>query len=134
MEINNNPIMFVDPTGLIPSLEAAAAMAKHIYDYDQYSPIEDRIVRGWRLIDVWDGGEGTSIKLGIYIPNEDDWQNPSEYALVFRGSTLNFFEAETWNVWANNALAYMTGLSEDMKAAIRTALYFDETHSHQVLY
>ena len=60
-------------------------MAEHIYHCDQYSNKEDRTIAGWRLIDVWYGRE--SMKMGIYIREGDDWQNPSEYVLVFKGSS-----------------------------------------------
>lgn len=125
---NNNPIMFMDPTGLIPTKEAAAAMADHIYDWDWDDDRADRTVAGWRLIDVWRGG--TSMKMGIYIPDDGrDWKDPSEYALVFRGSTTSL-DLETAAVWINNILAGTGGLSVDMWAAINKSKEFVDSHSN----
>ena len=132
---NNNPVNYIDPWGLAPTKEEAAAMANHIYgDYDMGKDgLESRKIAGWRLIDVFDGGAASSIKLGVYIPDGDDWANPSEYALVFRGSTLNF-DMETASVWANNILAYDSSVSVDMWAAIGTGIYFDATHSQEITF
>ena len=49
-----NPVNFWDPSGMIPTVEEAAAMADHIYgDYDLGADGKAaRIVDGWRLINV----------------------------------------------------------------------------------
>ena len=95
--------MFFDPFGLAPTKEAADAMADHIYKdiplIDETDPIGNRNLRtvaGWRLISVLEGQE--SMKMGIYIKDEDDWRNPSEYTLVFRGSIIQL-NMETVDVW-----------------------------------
>lgn len=136
----NNPIIFVDIWGLKPTKEEAAAMAEHIYldiplsdPNDPAGNKQQRTVAGWRLIDVFDGGAASSIKLGIYIPDEDDWTNPTEYALVYRGSTTSF-DMETASVWANNILAYGSSYSVDMWAAIGAGVYFDATHSQEITF
>ena len=123
----NNPIGFIDSLGLAPTKEAAALMASHIYDWDEDDNIEDRRVAGWRLIDVWRGG--TSMKMGIYIPDDGrDWSDPSEYALVFRGSTTSL-DMETAEVWANNILAGIGPFSVDMWAAISKSKEFVDSYS-----
>ncbi len=131
---NNNPVMLVDPSGLEPTKEEAASIAYHIYDHDLTSSETERIIAGWKLIDVFDGGDALSIKLGIYIPEDDDSANPSEYVLAFRGSTVNFKELETWGVWANNLLAFTSNASPDMWAVIAIARYFDATHSQEITF
>ena len=87
--VGNNPIFFVDPFGLAPTLKEATAMAEHIYFDIPLSDPNDvegnrkkRTVAGWRLIDVWTGRE--SMKMGIYIKDSDNWENPTEYAIVFK--------------------------------------------------
>ncbi len=136
----NNPIIFVDIWGLKPTKEEAAAMAEHIYldiplsdPNDPAGNKKQRTVAGWRLIDVFDGGAASSIKLGIYIPDEDDWTNPAEYTLVYRGSTTSL-DMETASVWANNILAYGSSFSVDMWAAIGAGVYFDDTHSQEITF
>lgn len=81
----NNPVMWRDGSGLAPTPQQAAAMAEHIYNYDMSYSQEKRTVEGWRLITVWEGREG--LKMGFYIPSGDDWQNTSEYSIVFKGTT-----------------------------------------------
>ena len=132
---NNNPVMFFDPFGLAPTKEAAAAMADHIYK--DFSGLMDsrgrkaRTVAGWRLISVLEGQE--SMKMGIYIKDEDDWRNPSEYTLVFRGSIIQL-NMETVDVWKNNVLQAVTGWSQDMKDAIAFGKNFVSSHSQEVTF
>ena len=135
---NNNPVMFFDPFGLAPTKEAAAAMADHIYKdiplIDETDPIGNRNLRtvaGWRLISVLEGQE--SMKMGIYIKDEDDWRNPSEYTLVFRGSIIQL-NMETVDVWKNNVLQAVTGWSQDMKDAIAFGKKFVSSHSQEVTF
>ena len=110
----NNPVLLIDPFGLAPSVSEAAAMAEHIYgDYDMGPGGKaSREVEGWRLIDVWYGRE--SMKMGIYIREGDNWQNPSEYVIVFRGTSTwfddNGISSEAWN----NLEAASSGRSADM--------------------
>ena len=98
----SNPVAFVDPLGLAPTPEEAAAMADHIYHYDQYDSYADRIVKvdeeytAWRLIDV---ESSSSLKIGIYVKTDRNhtWDNPLEYALVFKGTEFTNMED-----WENN--------------------------------
>ncbi len=122
----NNPLKFVDPWGLIPSPQEAAAMAQHIYNHDLSNSSGERTVEGWRLIDVQTGTE--SMKMGIYIRNGDDWRNPSEYALVFRGTSTWFddggISSEAWN----NLEAATSGSSQDMWDAMIFGQQFINSH------
>ena len=131
----NNPVTFVDRTGLAPTAAQAAAMADHIYkDFSNLMRADGktaRTVEDWRLIDVWFGNE--SCKMGIYIPNGDDWTNPSEYALVFRGSIIEW-SMETIDVWKNNILQAVTGWSQDMKDAIAFGKGFVNSHSQEITF
>ena len=129
--VNNNPINFIDPLGLAPTPEEAAAMADHIYDWEKDSERRDRTVAGWRLIDVLHGRE--SMKMGIYIKDSDDWQNPSEYALVFRGSIIEF-DIETVDVWKNNAEQLLSAKSADMWDAINYSVDFTSSHSQEITF
>ena len=109
---------------MIPTVEEAAAMAEHIYgDYDLGADGKAaRIVDGWRLINVWYGRE--SLKMGIYIRDNDDWQNPSEYVVVFKGTSTWFdddgLSSEAWN----NIEAATSGNSADMWDAMNYGLGF----------
>ena len=114
---------------MIPTVEEAAAMADHIYKYDKDSSYSDRQVKyddgtliGWRLINVWYGRE--SLKMGIYIRDSDDWHNPSEYVVVFRGTSTWFdddgLSSEAWN----NIEAATSGNSADMWDAMNYGLGF----------
>lgn len=114
---NGNPVFFVDVFGLAPSEKEAAYISAHIYDYNHKSSKEDRIIEGWRLIDVWYGREG--MKMGFYIPNEDDWTNPSEYVVAFKGTTLT-----NLGDWKNNAEQLLSSKSADMWDAINYATAF----------
>ena len=122
---NNNPIMFFDPFGLAPTTKEAAEMADHIYHWDQNNDKKDRIVSGWRLIDVWWGRE--SMKMGIYIRNSDDWENPSEYVIVFKGT-------DNLQNWVNNAEAYLSSKSADMWDAINYSKGFVGSHSQEITF
>ena len=116
----NNPIMFVDPTGLIPSLEDAAEMASRSYNtYDMSrSGLESRkLGDGWRLIDEWKGSEG--LEIHIYVRGDGEhssYTGAKEYAFVNKGSS-------TWGDWANN-FQQPFGWSTDMSESIAKAEYF----------
>ena len=129
----NNPIILFDPFGLAPTKEEAAAMAEHIYQdiplKDDNDPAGNRALRtvaGWRLIDIW--SEGT-VKMGIYIRDTDDWKNPSEYVLVFKGtSTKNVKD------WVDDVLAYKTNFAPNMYTAMNFGKSFVESHSQEVTF
>ncbi len=116
----NNPITFVDPTGLIPSLEDAAEMADRSYNtYDMSSDgLESRKVGdGWVLIDVWEGSEGLVIH--IYVRGDGElssYAGAKEYAFVNKGSS-------TWGDWCNN-FQQPFGWSTDMSESIENAVFF----------
>ena len=123
----NNPVMFVDPSGLIPTASEAADMADHIYKDIPLSDANDpagnkalRTVAGWRLIDVYSKG---SFKMGVYIRDGDDWRNPSEYVLANKGTSAV-------NDWDDNLLQPLGG-SGDMKLSLDTAKWFSDSHANQ---
>ena len=124
-----NPVMFFDPTGLALTVEEAAAMAEHIYQdiplsdpNDEKGNRELRTVEGWRLIDVRSGRE--SMKMGIYIREGDDWQNPSEYVVVFRGTSAWFDDGGLSSEARNNIEAVATKKSADMWDAMEYSKEF----------
>ncbi len=123
----NNPVMYTDRTGLAPTTMEAAEMADHIYNWNQYSDKDKRIVSGWRLIDVWNGREG--MKMGIYIRDTDDWQSPSEYTIAFKGTT--WYDLGDWQ---NNAEQLLTPKSADMWDAINRSKDFVGSHSQEITF
>ena len=99
-------------------------MAEHIYKDIPLSDEKDpggnralRTVAGWRLINVWKGRE--SLKMGIYIRDTDDWRNPSEYTVVFKGTN-----PKNWDDLKNDAEAYFSDKSADMWDAMNYSLGF----------
>jgi hypothetical protein len=117
--------MYIDPTGLAPTIVEAALMANHIYgDYDMGAGgFYDRSIGDWRLIEVRLGSE--SMKMGIYIKTDDthDWKNPLEYALVFKGT-------DNFQNWINNAEAYLSSKSKDVWDAMDAGLDFVRGHAN----
>lgn len=120
-----NPISFIDIFGLAPTTKEAAEMAAHIYDYDLSNTKKERTIAGWRLIDVWYGRE--SMKMGIYIPDEDDWRNPTEYAVVFKGTN-------NLKNWQNNIEAYLSSKSADVWDAINNSVWFDSMREQEITF
>ena len=124
----NNPILYIDPLGLAPTTMEAALMADKVYNLSDRDAKNDRIIyidgknTGWRLIDVEKGREG--MKMGIYVKTDasHEWNNPLEYALVFKGSS-------TLDNWKNNAEQFFSSKSADMWDAINAGKYFSDTHS-----
>ena len=102
-------------------------MAAHIYDYDTSYSKEKRTIAGWRLIDVWNGREG--MKMGIYIRDTDDWQNPSEYTIAFKGTT--WYDLGDWQ---NNAEQLLSPKSADMWDAINYSKGFVNDHSQEITF
>jgi len=128
----SNPVMFVDVLGLAPTVEEAAYMAEHIYKSiplkDDIYPEENkrlRTVSGWRLIDVWTGRQ--SMKMGIYIRENDDYTNPSEYTIVFKGT-------DNIQNWQNNVEAFLSSCSADLWDAINYSKGFVSTHSQEITF
>lgn len=122
---SNNPIVFVDPSGLAPTTKEAAEMAAHIYEHDIFNSKKERTIAGWRLIDVWYGRE--SMKMGIYIPDEDDWRNPTEYAVVFKGTN-------NLKNWQNNIEAFLSSKSADVWDAINYSVWFDSVCDQEITF
>ena len=123
----NNPVMWWDRSGLAPTPQQAAAMADHIYNYNMSNNEYERTVSGWRLITVWEGREG--LKMGFYIPSGDDWQNPSEYSIVFKGTT--WYDLGDWQ---NNAEQLLSPKSADMWDAINYSKGFVSNHSQEITF
>ena len=109
---NNNPITFIDPSGLIPSPSEAADMADHIYDSSK--PLSG----GWFQSYIIYGSEG--LVMGVYMRYNDAYYQGVEYALVNKGST-------TVSDWVNN-FQQPFGFSTDMEESIAEAKKFVENH------
>ncbi len=109
----NNPVIFIDPSGLIPTASEAADMAKHIYDPTN----EDLTLSGgWVYESSIFGGEG--MVMGVYSRVNAD--GDKEYALVNKGSS-------TLSDWVNN-VEQPFGNSDDMIASIEAAILFVTKH------
>ncbi len=127
---NNNPVIFVDPLGLIPTAKEAAYISGHIYNFDKDSTNEERIVKdddgasiGWVLADSYVGREG--MKVGIYIREGEDVNNPSEYVIAFKGTTIT-----NLSNWKNNAEQLLSSKSADMWDAINFGVNFVDSYSN----
>ncbi|MBO5098867.1 MAG: RHS repeat-associated core domain-containing protein, partial [Clostridia bacterium] len=123
----NNSVNYVDPLGLAPSEMEAALISEHIYKWDKNSAKDKRIVSGWRLIDTFYGRE--DMKMGIYIREGEDWQNPTEYVVAFKGTT--WYEL---NEWKNNAEQLLSPKSADMWDAINYACGFANGKSQEITF
>lgn len=130
----NSPIAFFDPCGLAPTIEAAAYISDHIYDYDLSNTKTERTIAGWTLVDVFDGGDISSVKIGVYVPEGETIDDASEYVIAFRGSTTDFKDLETWQVWANNLSEWKSNTSIDMWTTMAYAQAFDLTHSQEITF
>ncbi len=126
----NNPVIYLDPFGLAPTKEEAAAISDHIYDFSLEDSEDDRTVMGWILIDEYRGREST--KAGVYV-RYDDMENPSEYVIAFRGSTLKL-NLETLYVWQNNVEQLFSSKSADMWDAINYSVDFANSHSQEITF
>ena len=113
----NNPVMFVDRNGLMPSIEEAALMSEHIYHHNKNDERVHREVggTGWRLIDVW---EDSGCKMGIYIRGDEysSYSGPVEYTVAFKGT-------DRAGDWVDNLLQ-PCGKSDAMTAAINMSYGF----------
>ena len=116
----NNPIMLIDSSGFMPSLEDAAEMASR--SYNTYNMSKDglesrKLGEGWRLIDEWRGSEGLVVH--IYVRGDGEYSSyngSKEYAFVNKGSS-------TLNDWTNN-IQQPFGYSTDMTESIESAKAF----------
>jgi len=112
----NNPIMYFDPSGHIPTAKEAAQMASHIYEQ------KGELSGGWKFDYSVTGGDG--MVMGIYMRLLDQYDSNGlqkmEYALVNKGTT-----ATSLSDWNNN-VTQLFGNSADMKASIAYAKSFVE--------
>lgn len=111
----NNPLIYVDPSGNMPTAMEAARMAQHIYsatdmDYNK------SLYGGWQLIDIIPNDEG--LKMGVYSRVKKDGY--TEYALVNKGT-------DTGGDWVNN-IQQPIGYSDDMRDSIAESTKFVNDH------
>ena len=122
----NNPVVFVDFTGLAPTVMEAALMAQHVYA--PYDGVAYELSGGWAQIDTLTGGDG--MVMGVYSRTQSN--GAVEYALVSKGSLVDFMgehSAQTWSDWGNNVQGPL-GFSDDIKAGIKASIAFDEAHKN----
>ena len=67
--------------------------------------------------------------MGFYIPEGDDWRNPSEYVIAFKGTT--WYEL---NEWKNNAEQLLSSKSADMWDAINYSKGFANEHPKEITF
>ena len=61
------------------------------------------------------------------IPDEDDWRNPTEYAVVFKGTN-------NLKNWQNNIEAYLSSKSADVWDAINNSVWFDSMREQEITF
>lgn len=114
-----------DPRNYLPSIKEIATIAQDIYgadmDNDMRNPKEIILNKNWSLYNILKGRQG--MKMGIYIKAGDDVLNPSEYVIVFKGSSGFFEKPEDW---MNNLEQAVSSKSADMWDAINCAKGFSE--------
>ncbi|HBX87542.1 MAG TPA: hypothetical protein DEG09_02870, partial [Marinilabiliaceae bacterium] len=122
----NNPLYFIDASGMIPTPLEAAYMAQHVHGYSdgkKYPLRGDWVARDNMLIT---GGDG--MIMGVYSKTHPD--GTLEYALVSKGSSLAFGDMweQTKSDWKNNG-QQLFGESEDVIAGIAKSIAFVRKHS-----
>ena len=114
-----------DPRNSLPSIKEIATIAQDIYgadmDNDMRNPKEIILNKNWSLYNILKGRQG--MKMGIYIKAGDDVLNPSEYVIVFKGSSSFLEQPEDW---MNNVERHFSSKSADMWDAINCARGFSE--------
>jgi RHS repeat-associated protein len=113
---SNNPLSFLDPTGLIPTAKEAAKIAEHVYD----GKVGDKLSGGWEMIDLYESDEG-SLQIGVYSRVKED--DTIEYIIANRGTTMSDMED-----WLQN-ISQPFGASSDMKNSIKFAEDFVNNHN-----
>jgi len=122
---NNNPVMFIDPWGLIPSELDGALMLENLpnvttqYLYETSYEKRDVIGYGWRLYNILATHANNKARVGVY--SRPDPYNPgkTEFTIAFSGT-------QNANDWDNNGLQ-LVGLSPDMIKSIDLAIDFVNT-------
>ena len=107
----NNPILYTDPSGNIPTVRVAAEMAHDIYHVTDEN-YGKQLLGGWKLFAIKTNEE--SLRIGVYYRTNDE--GISEFALVNKGSS-------TRGDWVNN-FQQPLGYSDDMKDSIAFAVAF----------
>jgi len=110
----NNPVVFVDPSGLAPTFEEAILMSEHIYQYYHFIDCSPKLIGGWSYIGNYTGSE--LLVIGLYRRNLGYLE--SEYALVNKGTNFG-----VWNDIVNDVQQPL-GFSDDLKESIAYAKAF----------
>ena len=113
----NNPIIYSDATGLIPTVKEAAVMASQIY---QNGNEGDNLSGGWNYDESYTGKD--AMKMGAYSRMKEGGN--LEYALVSKGTTPS-----STSDWKNN-IEQIFGMSSDLSSAIGKARDFVNSHSN----
>ncbi|WP_154665896.1 RHS repeat domain-containing protein [Paenibacillus pinihumi] len=124
--VMNNPLIYVDSSGHIPTVMEAAKMAQHIYDP---SNKEFKLSGGWKYVTMYESTD-KSLRVGIYSRAKSD--GLVEYSLVNRGTSSWGTLSDPSDEAVNN-LQQPFGASKNMQDSISYASKFVENYSlHEV--
>jgi RHS repeat-associated protein len=119
---DNNPVRYIDPSGLKPTVEEAAAMNDHIYNpfgVDSFLWPKVELLGGWEFFMLADFMENQGFVAGIYIRYVDGVR---EYSIVSKGT-----DPFTIRDWEQNVDQFL-GNSTDMVNFIEYARKFVNNH------
>ena len=135
----NNPVNYIDPLGLAPSVMEAALMADHVYNHNWDEPINNRRIydadgnyTGWRMIDMFT--QGTS-KIGVYVRGDgkdslSTYTGPMEYVLSYKGTKPTSVED-----WKNNAQQFIGEYSEHLvEGMVYTSWFVDSKKDYEITF
>ena len=111
----NNPLKFIDLSGLAPTLAEAAEIAAHVYRIDEEA-MKDELPGGWKRIEYYNRD---TLQMGVYSREKED--GTMEY-VVSNAGTREILD------WAQN-IKQPFGSSEYMINYIKYATYFVEKYS-----
>ena len=139
MYCGGDPVNYVDPLGLAPSVMEAALMADHVYNHNWDEPINNRRIydadgnyTGWRMIDMFT--QGTS-KIGVYVRGDgkdslSTYTGPMEYVLSYKGTKPTSVED-----WKNNAQQFIGEYSEHLvEGMVYTSWFVDSKKDYEITF
>jgi len=105
--VRNNPLIFIDPTGQIPTATEGAQMSQHVYEGSV-----GESVGGWTMTALYTDIDNPGFRAGLYSRTAD---GVTEYAMANAGT--EFTSAEDWS----ENFEQPFGGSEHMKLSISKA-------------
>ena len=108
----NNPLIFIDKDGKIPTAVEGAVMAKHIYD----GKIGDKLIGGWHLDRIYTDKDNLAYRAGLYSRTVD---GVTEYTMANAGTYFENSKRGRGSI--SEDLEQPFGGSENMGASIKDA-------------